>query len=258
MIFLAIKSLKIKVMNDGYIKLHRTILDSNIFASAYGLKIWIWCLLKATYKTKHIPVKIGKGETIVTIQPGQFIFGRFTAEESLCIDGSTIYKWINKFKDEDMIKLDSNSHYTIITICKWDEYQQINDDEVTAIQQPFNSHSTAIQQPRNTNKNIKESKEYKEEEYIPVFDFKKELLNLGINKQVVSDWLDVRKAKKARNTETAFKGLLKQIELSGLTANECITIAVEKSWQGFDAKWLQNIELKNKENAGVYKVTQSR
>jgi hypothetical protein len=157
-------------MADGYIKLHRSILDSNIFASAYGLKIWIWCLLKATYKTKHIPVKIGKGETIVTIQPGQFIFGRFTAEESLCIDGSTIYKWINKFKDENMIKLNSNSHYTIVTICKWDEYQQMNDNDVTAIQQPFNSHSTAIQQPRNTNKNIKESKESKEKEELIYID----------------------------------------------------------------------------------------
>jgi hypothetical protein len=28
--------------------------------------------------------------------------------------------------------------------------------------------------------------------------------------------------------------------LSGLSADECITIAVERSWQGFKAEWLKN------------------
>ena len=74
------------------------------------------------------------------------------------------------------------------------------------------------------------------------FDFKKSLLEIGVSPQVAEDWLKVRKTKKAANTETAFKRIQKEIELSGLSADECITIAVERSWQGFKAEWVSNYQ----------------
>ena len=74
------------------------------------------------------------------------------------------------------------------------------------------------------------------------FDFKKSLLEIGVSPQVAEDWLKVRKAKKAANTETAFKRIQEEIELSGLSADECITIAVERSWQGFKAEWVSNYQ----------------
>ena len=160
---------------EGYIKLYRKLLDSDVFASQIGLKIWVWCLLKANYSDRFVPIKIGKRESVITVKRGSFIFGRFKAEEELCIDGSTIYKWIKKFEEDEMIVVESSSHYSVITVCNYEQYQQGDDDEVAAIQQPLNSHSTAIQQPsssqvaatqqpRNTtknNKNNKKDKNYK-------------------------------------------------------------------------------------------------
>jgi len=134
----------------GYIQLHRGLMDSAIFASEKGLKIWVWLLLKASYKTRHVSVKIGKGESIVTLERGELMFGRFKAEEQTGIDGSTIYKWIKKMEDMGMVNINSNSHYTIITICNYDQYNTLNGGDVTAIEQPINSQSTANQQPRNT------------------------------------------------------------------------------------------------------------
>jgi len=75
---------------------------------------------------------------------------------------------------------------------------------------------------------------------VETFDFKKSLLSLGVTNQIATDWMTVRKNKKASNTETAFKAIAKQIDLSGLPANECIRIAVEKSWRGFEAEWIDN------------------
>ena len=63
-------------------------------------------------------------------------------------------------------------------------------------------------------------------EIIPIFNFKNEFLNLGVEKQIIEDWLKVRKTKKGTNTETSFNSVKKQIELSKLTANECIKISV--------------------------------
>jgi hypothetical protein len=159
---------------EGYINLHRSLLDSEIFASKIGLKIWIWLLLKATYKQRFVSITIGKGESTVKLERGEILFGRFTAEEALNIDGSTIYKWLKQMEEIDMITIKSNSHYSIITINKYNEYNKIESDESsnhsTTIQQPNDNHSTTIQQPRNTNKKDKKDKQVKKEFIAPTFD----------------------------------------------------------------------------------------
>ena len=77
------------------------------------------------------------------------------------------------------------------------------------------------------------------------FDFRSAILSLGVEENICDDWLQVRKAKKASNTETAFKAINNQILISGLPANECIRIAAENSWQGFKAEWLVNLNISN-------------
>lgn len=72
------------------------------------------------------------------------------------------------------------------------------------------------------------------------FDFKKSLIEIGVSPEVADDWMQVRKAKRASNTETAFRRIKNEIDKSGLSANECITIAVARSWQGFQADWVAN------------------
>lgn len=150
---------------DGYIKLHRRILSSQVFANANALKIWIWCLSKAQYKEKFISIKIGKGETVIKLLPGQFIFGRFKAEEEICLDGSMIYRWMQKFesKEYDMISIESNNQYSIVTINNWDSYQESFEEN----EQPKNNQRTTNEQPtdsqRTANEHIQESKESKEE-----------------------------------------------------------------------------------------------
>ena len=72
------------------------------------------------------------------------------------------------------------------------------------------------------------------------FNFKQALLDIGVDENIVDDWLLVRKNKKATNSETAFNAIKKQIELSGVSANDCITLSVEHSWAGFKAEWYNN------------------
>lgn len=79
------------------------------------------------------------------------------------------------------------------------------------------------------------------------FNFKTSLLELGVEEQIVKDWLEVRRKKKASNTQTAFNGLKTQIEKSGLSANECIRISVERDWKGFKADWIIEQSKQNQE-----------
>lgn len=137
-------------MDKGFILLSRNILESDVFASQKLLKIWVWCLCKANFKDKTIPLKVGKGEKILKVKRGSFVFGRNKAEEELFIDGSTIYKSIKKLEEMEMIKIDSNNQYSIITICKYDTYQDNKSYKITTKEQPSNSKRTAKEQPSNT------------------------------------------------------------------------------------------------------------
>lgn len=79
--------------------------------------------------------------------------------------------------------------------------------------------------------NIKDNKDIK-------FNFLSALKSLGVSDEVARDWMAVRKTKRATNTKTAFNHIKAEIDKSGRPADECIRIAVEKSWQGFQADWL--------------------
>jgi len=138
-------------MNNTFILLSRSLLDSEVFASQKMLKIWIWCLLKANYKDRKVPLKIGRGERVISVKRGEFIFGRFKAENELYIDGSTIYKILKKLEQIGNISIKSNNQYSIISICNYNTYQDPNTYQVTSIKQPSNNQVTSIKQPSNTN-----------------------------------------------------------------------------------------------------------
>ena len=75
------------------------------------------------------------------------------------------------------------------------------------------------------------------------FNFAQELKNLGAEGQLISDWLVVRKNKKAANTKTSFDGFVRELKKSNLDVNTALKICVERNWQGFNSGWLNNIDL---------------
>jgi hypothetical protein len=144
---------------DGYILLARCIIDSEVFASQKMLKVWVWCLCKANHKGRFVSLKVGRGFKTVKVERGQFLFGRFKAEEDLSIDGSTIYKIIKKLELLEQITIESNNQYSIITICNYEEYQDPKNYKVTTNEQPTNNQVTAEEQPSNTNNTHNTNKE---------------------------------------------------------------------------------------------------
>ena len=107
-------------MNDNsWVKLYRKLLQSPIFENEKALKIWIWCLLKASYKDRNQLV----GLQVVNLKSGQFIFGRKKASEELRMTESIIYKYIKLLEDLQMISIESNNKFSIVTVEKWEDYQ---------------------------------------------------------------------------------------------------------------------------------------
>lgn len=132
--------------NVSYIKLFRKLLNSPIFENEKALKIWIWCLLKAT----HIEREQLVGQQIVKLKKGEFVFGRSKASEELKMTESTVYKYIKLLEKLQMISINSNTKFSVISIEKWEEYQ------VEELKN--NNKVTTEEQQSNTNKNVKNIK----------------------------------------------------------------------------------------------------
>lgn len=129
---------------DGWIKLHRQLLESDTFCNEKKLKIFIYCLLKATH-TEHEQV-VGKQK--VLLKPGQFIFGRMKASEALNMKQSTVWDYmLSLMNDDKSINIESNNKYSVVTVVNWGLYQ-LEDEK------PDNKITTNRQQ-NNTNKNGK-------------------------------------------------------------------------------------------------------
>lgn len=85
------------------------------------------------------------------------------------------------------------------------------------------------------------SNEYKRgQAAVPKYSPLDALLGIGVDVQIASDWLQVRKGKKAAATKTAIDGVLREIERSGMTPDAALRICCERGWAGFKPEWLGN------------------
>lgn len=76
----------------------------------------------------------------------------------------------------------------------------------------------------------------------PPFNFRKAMLSEGFAPELVDEWLKIRKAKKAINTERAFKTFIEQVRKTNQDINTVLSIIVQKQWKGFEADWLHSAQ----------------
>ncbi len=93
----------------------------------------------------------------------------------------------------------------------------------------------AVNDNVNVSVNVNDNKKY---------NFRNELLALGVEANIADEWIKVRKHKKLTNTETALNAVKKEVYKTGQTLHDILTICVENSWGGFKSEWLNraNVE----------------
>ena len=129
-------------MNNGYIAVHRKIMNNPIFDNPSLFKMWMWCLLKATH-TEHQQIV---GLEVVDLKKGQFITGRFVGAKELKVNESTWYKHLKQLEKLSMISINSNNKYTLVSVVKWELYQVDKKES--------NNKITTKEQQNNTNNNV--------------------------------------------------------------------------------------------------------
>jgi len=70
------------------------------------------------------------------------------------------------------------------------------------------------------------------------FDPLEYLILAGVDEQTASDWLTIRKAKKAPPTATAINMLAKQASAANMTLTQALELCCLNGWRGFKAEWV--------------------
>ena len=114
-------------MNKGWISLHRKILKNPLvkFSKNYSYaEAWIWLLLRSTYSDQ----KVVLGSDIYKLKSGEIL----TSQKKLCKQfkwGNTKLRTFLKLYEKDgMIKVKTNSKLTMITVIKFNDFQNIQSD----------------------------------------------------------------------------------------------------------------------------------
>lgn len=81
----------------------------------------------------------------------------------------------------------------------------------------------------------------------PKFVFKSELKKLGVSEEQASEFMQVRKAKKAVNTKNAFEMLIAESQKAKLSLDQAIDYCLKRQnpWGAFKAAWYVNEQIEN-------------
>jgi hypothetical protein len=206
--------------NDGWLKLHRKILDWEWYGDINTMRLWIHILLKANHDDKKWGGKVIPAGTFITS------YSSLAYETKLTVD--EVRTSIRKLETSKNITRKSTNKYQAVTVANWEFYQSASKEipskspaDSQAIPKLFPSHKQEVKKIRNKeDKNI-----------IPLTPLEK----------AVDDFKEFRKGIKKPMTPRAIELLYANLEkLAGSDDQMKIAIleqSILKGWAGvFDLK----------------------
>ncbi len=130
---------------NGFILLHRKILDWEWYADTNVARVFIHLLLLASFKKTR-----WQGQEVL---PGQVITGRKELSAKLGLSEQQVRTAIDKLKSTGEITVISTNQYSIVTLVNWALYQG-NFLEATSNQPTDNQRATGNQPHRNNVNNV--------------------------------------------------------------------------------------------------------
>lgn len=139
---------------EGWIKIHRKILENPISYSIELLWLMIFLLAKATHSKQSFYLWINK----ISLKPWQLVTSQRKIADHFWMPISKIHRLIKVLSKEWILKHEWNTKYTVITFENRDKYQTSE----TPVKHQWNANETK----KETNKNDKNEEEWKEKNII--------------------------------------------------------------------------------------------
>jgi hypothetical protein len=142
---------------EGWICLHRKALSNGWLRNHKLWVFWCFCLLKASHKEHKVII----GNQQITLQPGQFIFGRRKASKETGLSEQSIRASVHNLYTLGNLTIKTTNKFSVITVVNWASYQIVTNKVTSKVTstQPAPNH---IQQCNNVNnKNLPCSEPYR-------------------------------------------------------------------------------------------------
>lgn len=131
-------------MSQGWICLHRQMLEWEWYSDINATRLFIHCLLKANHKEKKWQGKV--------IPRGSFITGRSVLADETGLTEQQIRTAITKLKSTNNITIKATNKFSLITLVNYDMYQDKPVETTSKItSKPLNEQPTDNQQVTTTN-----------------------------------------------------------------------------------------------------------
>lgn len=132
--------------NQGWVKIHRKMLDNPISKKPSWSWLWVYLLLKANHDEKRF---IFNNKDIV-VKRGQLLTGLHVLRKETGITIQSIRSALLYLKSTKQITIEATNKYSVITINNYEYYQEVTN-------KPTNQQQTS-NKPATTNKNDKNEK----------------------------------------------------------------------------------------------------
>ena len=116
---------------NGWVKLHRRLLDNPRSGDPEWVAVWVYLLLNAT----HQPYRVNFDGHIIELQPGQLVSGRLAIADATGVHESKVKRILAAMKTDQQIDQQAGVHGSIFTVRNWQTYQncdQQNGQQVTS------------------------------------------------------------------------------------------------------------------------------
>jgi hypothetical protein len=209
---------------EGWLKIHRKITDWEWYRDANTMRVFLHLLLTASNRSY-----VWRG---VQINPGNVIVGRKQLSNELGLSEQQIRTSLLHLKSTSEITINSTNKYSIITISKWDDYQE-NKNVKQPTKQPTITQSS--NQQSTTSREYKNIRSKEDKEYIDIYNS-------------IAKYFDPKNV----NQKTWVDEIRKLIDIDKHTPDEIISAV---KWAREDSFWSSNFmslkKLRLKDKQGV-------
>lgn len=188
---------------QGFIGVHRKLMQNAVWTDPNYLKLWMYCMFKASHKPHEQLV----GNQKVQLEKGQFVTGR----EALAIDMNkgvkpkqrlndlTWFRYLKNLEKWEMLNIKSNNKFSLVTVANYEFYQSSLKKDEHQTEQQLNNKRTTDEQQMNTNNNVNKGNNENKKDYLSeIKEFLVRYQNIeGFNKLNKEYWAAIRKTRKS-------------------------------------------------------------
>ena len=177
-------------MNEGWIKLHRSLVSWEWFSDSRVTHLFLYIMLNASHNEYK-----WKGKKF---KSGQMPFGRNKASLETGLSIQNIRTALKKLELTNEITIDSNRQGTVITVVNWNKYQGLSVESTNVLTNVLTNDQPTTNQRLTTTKNVKNEKNVKNTSAKKKYTYSEDLIILFSDEEIIT-WLKETGSKKSQD-----------------------------------------------------------